>query len=58
MKKSEINEFIERTEEFGDEWTQEQVEEVYGDRSLEDALADRRSLWGQHAANISALLNN
>lgn len=43
MKKKEINTFIEEMEAIGDKWTPEQVEDVYGDSSLEDALEDRRS---------------
>lgn len=33
MNKQEINEFIERMEEVGDVWTEEQVNDVYGDCS-------------------------
>ena len=29
--------------EMGDIWTEEQVNDVYGDSSFEDALADRQS---------------
>ncbi len=43
MKKSEIVEFIESMEEVGDNWTEEQVEDVYGDMSLKEALADRKA---------------
>ena len=43
MNKSEIDEFIEQMEELGDEWNEEQVERVYGDMSLEDAITKRRS---------------
>ena len=31
---------------IGDEWTPEQVENVYGESSLEEALADRKSAVG------------
>ena len=34
MQKSEIAEFIESMEEIGDNWTEEQVKDVYGDMSL------------------------
>ena len=37
----EIETFIERMEEIGDIWGEANVERVYGDRSLEDALNDR-----------------
>ena len=43
MNKQEINEFIEKMEEVGDVWTEEQVNDVYGDSSFEEALADRQS---------------
>ena len=33
-------------ESIGDEWTPEQVEDVYGDLSLDEALADRKSSAG------------
>lgn len=41
MTKTEIDAFIERMEELGDVWEPEDVERVYGDRTLEDALEDR-----------------
>ena len=43
MNKQEINEFIEKMKEVGDVWTEEQVNDMYGDSSFEDALADRQS---------------
>ena len=43
MNKNEINSFIEEMKTIGDEWTAEQVEDVYGDETLEKALADRKS---------------
>lgn len=39
--KLEIATFIERMEEIGDVWEEADVERVYGDRSLEEALEDR-----------------
>ena len=42
MNKQEINEFIEKMDEVGDVWTEEQVNDVYGDSSFEEALADRQ----------------
>ncbi len=41
MTKLEIATFIERMEEIGDVWEEADVERVYGDRSLEEALEDR-----------------
>ena len=46
MKKKDIDTFIEEMESIGDEWTPEQVEDVYGDLSLDEALADRKSSVG------------
>lgn len=43
MKKKEIIMFIDEMESIGDEWTPDQVEDVYGDFSLEEALADRKA---------------
>ena len=41
MTKQEIQEFIERMQEAGDDWTEEQVTREYGDTSLEEATATR-----------------
>ena len=43
MTKSEIYEFIEQMESFGDIWTAEQVADVYGDKTLDDALSTRKA---------------
>ena len=43
MRKKDIRIFIEAMEEIGDNWTEEQVEEVYGDKSLKEALEDRKA---------------
>lgn len=51
MNKVEIDTFIETTGEFGDVWTVEQVQDVYGDKSLAEALADRRASY-EHISNI------
>lgn len=51
MNKIEIDTFIETTGEFGDVWTVEQVQDVYGDKSLDEALADRRVSY-EHISNI------
>lgn len=42
MNKKEVNQFIEEMQKIGDEWTPEQVESVYGEDSLDDALNDRK----------------
>ena len=41
MTKQEVQEFIERMQEAGDDWTKEQVMREYGDTSLEEATATR-----------------
>ena len=51
MNKVEIDTFIETTGEFSDVWTVEQVQDVYGDKSLDEALADRRASY-EHISNI------
>ena len=43
MKKSDIAIFIEEMEAIGDFWTPEEVEDVYGDSTLGEALAHRKS---------------
>ena len=58
MNKSEMEFFIEEMSSIGDEWTLEQVEECYGDSTLEDALENRRSLVNMHLGNIAAYINS
>lgn len=55
MEQNEINEFIEEMEAIGDEWEPEEVERVYGDTSLEDALTLRKSEVGTFNNIISNL---
>ena len=57
MDTEKINEFIEKMEEVGDVWTEEQVNDVYGDSSFEDALADRQSSLDHMSAIISKAIN-
>ncbi|MBO6175827.1 MAG: hypothetical protein J6O19_11725 [Lachnospira sp.] len=57
MKRSEIVEFIESMEEIGDNWTEEQVEDVYGDMSLKEALADRKDSVGRMIDIIGKIIN-
>lgn len=47
MRCDEIDSFIDAMEDFGDQWEPEDVERVYGDKTLEEALDDRRHdlLW-------------
>lgn len=57
MKESDISTFIEELESIGDIWTPEQVEEVYGNFSLRDALADRKSSYGTFFNIIAKIIN-
>ena len=57
MNKHEISIFIEEMEEIGDVWTPEQVEDVYGNCSLYEALADRKASLGSFFDAISKVLN-
>ena len=57
MTKAEIETFIETMSNIGDEWTPAQVRDVYGDSTLEDALADRQGMINQLAGNIGKLMN-
>ena len=57
MTKVEINTFIETMEEFGDIWTANQVEEIYGSSTLEEAIADRKSSHEKMADLIGKVIN-
>lgn len=57
MNKSEINQFIEEMEEIGDEWTPEEVESVYGEKSLEEAINDRKGSVGIFFDIIGKVIN-
>lgn len=58
MTKQEIKIFINEMKPIGDEWTEEQVEDIYGGSSLADALADRKATIGQFVDNFNKILNN
>lgn len=58
MKKKDIDAFIEEMDSIGDEWTPEQVEDVYGNSTLEDAVADRKSSVGTFFDIIRKVINN
>ena len=42
MTEPEVNEFIKTMAEYDDIWTKDQVICTYGERSFEDALANRK----------------
>ena len=50
MTKTEIKTFIETMEQLGDEWTPDQVQEIYGDKTLDEALSSRKK-------QVSSFLN-
>ena len=57
MSNSEIQVFIEKMQEYGDEWDIEAVKRVYGDMSLDEALQDRISDLHWFADIISKVIN-
>lgn len=58
MNKQDVAEFIEEMEAIGDIWTPEQVEDVYGDSTLDEALADRKSSLGSFFDIIGKVINS
>ena len=58
MTKAEINTFIEHSEEIGDVWDTADVERVYGNRTLEDALDDRMNDMMAFANIIGTIINS
>lgn len=56
MNKQDITIFIEEMKSIGDEWTPEQVEDVYGDSTLNEALKDRKSAIGTFFDIINKVL--
>lgn len=57
MKETDKNTFIEEMEAIGDKWTPEQVEDVYGDSTLDEALEDRKSSLNMFFGNIKKIIN-
>lgn len=43
MKQEDVQTFIEEMELIGDEWTEEQAMDVFKDKTLEEALEERKS---------------
>jgi hypothetical protein len=58
MRKKDVAVFIEEMESIGDVWTPEQVEDVYGDSTLDEALADRKSSLDTFFDIIGKVINN
>lgn len=57
MSNTEALTFIETFEYIGDIWTVEQVMDVYGDTSLDDAIADRKASLS-HLVDIAETVLN
>ena len=57
MTNTEALTFIETIEDIGDIWTVEQVMDVYGDTSLDDAIADRKASLS-HLVDIAETVLN
>lgn len=57
MTDLEISTFIEIIGEIGDDWTPEEVQEVYGNKTLDEALADRKSALSKYAAIVDMFIN-
>lgn len=57
MNKKDVDSFIKEMEAIGDEWTPKQVEEVYGNASLEEALEDRKTSLGNFFDVLGKVLN-
>lgn len=58
MDKTDITIFIEEMTAIGDEWTPEQVNDVYGDATLEEALADRKTSLSTFFDIIGKVINS
>ncbi len=56
MKKREMYIFMEEMEAIGDTWTLEEVERVYGNNTLDEALADRKGAMGMFFNAIKSVL--
>ena len=58
MTKEERQYFIDRMEEIGDEWEDDDVKRVYGKMSLQDALDDRMKDMQIFGNIVDAIINH
>ena len=58
MTKEERQYFIDRMEEIGDEWEDDDVKRVYGKMSLQDALDDRMKDMHFFGNIVDAIINH
>ena len=56
MRREDIETFIEEMDAIGDRWTPEQVEDVYGSYTLDEALADRKASVGIFFDTITKII--
>ena len=56
MKKSEAEIFVDEMESMGDVWTEEQVLDLYGNNTLEEALEERKASMEIFIDIISAVI--
>ena len=52
MTKLEVKKFIEKMKSIGDEWTMEQVMDVYGELSLSEAIISRKNSIDQLVSGL------
>lgn len=57
MNRCDMNYFIEEMAAIGDYWTVEEVKDVYGRKSLEDALNERKSVVDSFLQNLALLMS-
>lgn len=57
MNRCEMNYFIEEMATIGDYWTVEEVKDVYGRKSLEDALNERKSVVDSFLQDFALLMS-
>lgn len=57
MTEKEINSFIEKFEEVGDKWTPENVKDVYGDYTYEEAVTHRKAIIDQFGSIMDTVIN-
>ena len=58
MTKEERHYFIDRMEEIGDQWEDDEVKRVYGKMSLQDALDDRMKDMQFFGNIVDAIINH
>lgn len=57
MTNQEIDIFIDEMKTIGDNWNEDDVRRVYGDKSLDEAIADRKRDLDQFFGNFNTFFN-